>query len=267
MQTFTLVTGASRGIGFHIARVAAAGGADLILTARTEAALEELAAELRTAHGGRIEVIASDLGSPDGARQLVREISARGLQVGELVNNAGSGTMGGFVEQDPGGMEQMVQLNVTSLTLLSRLLLPGMLERGTGRIMNVASLAGFGPGPTMAVYHATKAFVLSLSTALARELCGTGVTVTCFCPGPTDDTGFDAVAGVEAGWLQRRTSLTAEQTARSAYRAMRAGRALAFPGSSVRVAAGISRMLPVGLSARLAHVSLRTSSPRNRPPA
>ena len=192
-RPLALVTGASAGIGREIARILAADH-DLVLTARREADLRQLAAELApaTAH-----VLPFDLADPHAPQALVDAINSRGLTVDVLVNNAGFGDLGPFAEADLGKTLRMIQLNVTALTELTGLLLPGMAARGRGRILNVGSAAGFQPGPFMAVYYATKAYVNSFSEALTSELTGTGVTVTCLAPGPTRSE-FAARSGMDA---------------------------------------------------------------------
>jgi len=179
-----LITGASSGIGLDLARLMAPGF-DLIITARNQAGLENIAQELEIAHGNHVHVIPADLAMPDAPQQVFAEIERRGLQVDILVNNAGFGSYGAFAESDHQTDLDMIQVNITALTSLAKLALPGMLARKRGRIMNVASTAGFQPGPLMAVYYATKAYVIMFSEAIANELKGSGVTVTCLCPGAT----------------------------------------------------------------------------------
>src|SRR4051794_33560977 len=187
-----LVTGASAGIGREIARVLAADH-DLILSARRADELERLAAELR-GKGATCRVVPGDLAEPDGARKLHAAAVEGGSVVDVLVNNAGFGDLGPFADADLGKMLRMVQVNVTALTELTGLFLAGMRTRGRGKILNVGSVAGFQPGPLMAVYYATKAYVNSFSEALSNELRGTGITVTCLAPGPTESE-FGAAAG------------------------------------------------------------------------
>src|SRR5437016_2780642 len=192
-----LVTGASSGIGLEIARILAADH-DVVLAARSAAALAQLAAEL----GGNARVVVVDLGDASGAARLAAEVP----HVDVLVNNAGVGDFGEFASASPEKLDHMIELNVGSLTRLCRAYLPRMLQRGSGRILNVASTAAFQPGPLMAVYYASKAYVLSFSEALAEETRGTGVTVTALCPGPTA-SGFQAGAAMEASKLVRGRKL------------------------------------------------------------
>ncbi|MEA2565364.1 MAG: uncharacterized protein QOD49_541, partial [Actinomycetota bacterium] len=186
-----LVTGASGGIGEELARILARHGYDLVLVARSADKLAALAERLELDHGIQVRAIAKDLARPDAAAEIHEWLAAEGLTVDVLVNNAGMGLLGKFAEIGIEGDVEMLRLNVEAPTLLTRLLLPSMLERGSGRILNLASTAGFQPGPLMAVYYATKAYVLSFSEALANEVAGTGVTVTALCPGPTE-TGFSS---------------------------------------------------------------------------
>src|SRR5438132_10676046 len=190
-----LITGASSGIGFDLAKLMAPNF-DLIITARNQGDLESIARELEAAHGNQVHVIPGNLAKADAPQQLFSEIERRSLQVDVLVNNAGFGSYGAFAESDHQTELDMIQVNITALTSVTRLALPGMLGRKRGRIMNVASTAGFQPGPLMAVYYATKSYVISFSEALANELKDKGVTVTCLCPGATD-TGFQGRAGTE----------------------------------------------------------------------
>lgn len=189
-----LVTGASGGIGEAMARQLARDGAHLLLTARSEDRLESLAAEFRS-EGARADVLAHDLAQPGAAESLYERITEAGHTVDVLINNAGFGKLGAFAETDAATYEQMITLNVTNLVALTRLVLPGMLHRGTGGVLNVASTAAYQPVPYFAVYGATKAFVRSFSHALSAELDGTGVHVTCLSPGPTT-TGFAERADV-----------------------------------------------------------------------
>jgi hypothetical protein len=234
-MTTALVTGASSGIGRDLARLLAADGYDVVLVARRADALEALAAEL-----GGARVLAADLADPAAPAKLAAEVP----DVDVLVNNAGVGDYGPFAEADLAKTLGMLQLNVAALTELTRRYLPGMLERGNGRVLNVASTAAFQPGPLMAVYYATKAYVLSFSEAVAEEVRGRGVTVTALCPGPTA-SGFQAGAGMEESRLVKGRRLpTSEQVARAGYRAMRRGRVVAVVGVGNRFLAASVRLSP-----------------------
>ncbi|HEY2114948.1 MAG TPA: SDR family oxidoreductase, partial [Candidatus Angelobacter sp.] len=202
---------------------------DLIITARNQGDLESIARELEADHGNHVHVIPADLAKPDAPQQLFSEIERRGLQVEILVNNAGFGAYGTFAENDRQTDLDMIQVNITALTLLAKLALPGMLVRKRGRIMNVASTAGFQPGPLMAVYYATKAYVIMFSEAIANELKGSGVTVTCLCPGATA-TKFAGRAKMEESRLFKMGAMRSEDVARSGYKGMMAGKGMVIPG-------------------------------------
>ena len=218
-----LITGASAGIGRELVRLLAADH-DLILTARREAELHALAAELPT----KCLVLFADLADPAGPKQLLAEIAASGWTIDTFANNAGFGDIGPFAESDK--FLRMIQVNVAAFTELLAGVLPGMKVRGHGRILNVGSVAGFQPGPLMAVYYATKAYVNSLSQALASELAGTGITVTCLCPGPTD-TEFASVAGFEGkNNFSVGMRMTSAEVAAAGLRAMNRGKPLTIPG-------------------------------------
>jgi short-subunit dehydrogenase len=241
-RPLALVTGASAGIGKEIARVLAADH-DLVLSARRADELNALAAEL-TAAGAACRVVVADLADPAGPRALFAAVESAGRPVEVLVNNAGFGDLGFFAAADPAKLLRMIQVNVTALTELTHLFLQGMKGRGRGRILNVGSVAGFQPGPIMAVYYGTKAYVNSLSQALANELSGTGVTVTALCPGPTH-TEFSAVAGMrESKVFSVGGRLTARQVAEAGVAAMRRGKVVVVPGLKNRLLIAFQRLVP-----------------------
>ncbi len=247
-----LVTGASGGIGAELARVLAEHGHDLVLVARSQGKQQALAAELAARHGVRAEALALDLADPAAPQRLDATLRERALDIHVLVNNAGVGLHGAFAENEPHAQLRLLQLNVVSLTHLTRLLLPPMLARRSGRILNVASTAAFVPGPFMSVYYASKAYVLSLSVALGNELAGTGVTVTTLCPGPTH-TQFGAAAGVTKTRLFRAGGvMNPDEVARAGYAGMQAGKAIVVPGLRNRLIAGSSGLAPRSLTARIA---------------
>jgi len=246
-----LVTGASGGIGLELARELAARGHDLWLTARSAGKLADAAAALKEAHRVQVEVVAGDLADPRGAARLAEALAARGVVPQVLVNNAGVGGHGRFDEQEVGALLGLLQLNVTSLAELTRRLLPGMVSRGSGRVLNVASTAGYVPGPFMAAYYASKAFVLSLSVALNEELRGTGVTVTALCPGATR-TGFDAAAGMAKARLFRSGVMEAGPVARAGIEGMLAGKEVVVPGLRNKLLAGSAGLGPRWLTAKVA---------------
>jgi len=239
-----LITGASGGIGLELARLCAKGGHDLILVARSQDKLEEVAKYLSGMYRIRAEVIIADLARPEAPAAIVAEVERRGMTIDVLVNNAGVGLWGLFGRQETEQILGMVQLNVTSLTHLTRLLLPGMVHRRKGRILNVGSSAGFLPGPLMAVYYASKAYVLHFSEALANELMGTGVTVTALCPGPVP-TGFQEAAGMGyTNLLATPGALEAAQVARIGYRAMLRGKRVVVPGLVMKLMVQSLRISP-----------------------
>jgi len=247
-----LVTGASGGIGRELAREFAAGGYDLVLVARSGGKLEELAAELRERHGVAARVLAKDLAKPGTPDEIFQDLAGAGIEVDVLVNNAGFATFGPFAETDLVAEIEEIQLNVAALTHLTKRFLPAMLARRRGGVLNLASTAAFQPGPLMAVYYATKAYVLSFSEALAEELRGTGVTVTALCPGPTT-TGFQARAdmagsGLFSGPLK---VMDAAAVARAGYEGFRAGKRLVIPGLINKIGVQSVRVSPRSLVTRL----------------
>lgn len=245
-----LITGASAGLGLELARLAARDGCDLVLVARRRERLEALGTELRAAHGVGVTVLDGDLARPAAAQTIAERVEAAGLAIDVLINNAGFGTLGPFAESDRARQLEMIDVNVRALVELTHRFLPGMLARRKGRILNLASVAGFAPGPYMATYYASKAFVLSFTEGLATELRGTGVTATASCPGPTA-TEFGDVAGGSRTKLFRHLA-GAEKVARHAYRAMLAGDVVAIPGVMNELLAQSARMGPRALVRRIA---------------
>jgi len=245
-----LVTGASSGIGLEIARILAKDY-DLTLAARSADKLDALAAEI-----GGASVFAVDLSDPEGPHQLVAELPA----VDVLVNNAGFADWSAFADASETKLDEMIELNIGALTRLTRAYLPGMLERRNGRVMNLASTAAFQPGPLMAVYYATKAYVLSLSEALAEETRGTGVTVTALCPGPTA-SGFQARAEMEDSRLVKGRKLpTAAEVAAYGVKAMNRGDVVAVPGFMNKAMATSVRFSPRPVIRRVVHRMQDTKS-------
>lgn len=238
-----LVTGASSGIGRELARLFARDGHGVVLVARRRERLDELARELESKHGVKAWPIACDLAAAGEVERLLSDLGSLGLGVDYLVNNAGVGTTGAFAESDPLAEAGMAELNVVAVVRLTRALLTGMLARGQGRVLNIGSTAGFQPGPYMATYYASKAFVNHFSEALAYELRGSGVTVTLYCPGPTH-TEFGQVSGVLESRLFQLQVASAESVARGAYGALTAGRVLAVHGFLNRVVVVLVRLSP-----------------------
>ena len=238
-----LITGASGGIGYELAKLFARDHYNLILVARTADKLAQVANELQ-AHGVTVKTIALDLAQPPAAKFLFDQLQREGISIDILINNAGFGAYGEFADMPEEQILGQINLNITALTELTRLFLPPMISRRSGRVMNVASTAGFQPGPLLAVYYATKAYVISFSEAIANELRHSGVTVTCFCPGATH-TGFAKRAGTEKSRLfQRLGGMSAEKVALDGYRAVMEGRTLAISGLHNRAIAQFTRFAP-----------------------
>jgi short-subunit dehydrogenase len=239
-----LVTGASSGIGWELAKCFAADGSRLVLTARNTEALQSLADELRRPDKVEAFVLTADLSLPETPERLFRELQGRGIVVDVLVNNAGFGAWGKFARLPLQRQLEMLQVNITALTQLTGLFLPGMVQRQRGGILNVASVAGFLPGPGMAVYYATKACVLSFTEALAGELAGTNVTVTALCPGPTI-TNFGKVAHIDKEERKiRMARMSAVAVAVYGHRAFRKKRVVAVPGLQNRLLVFLTRLSP-----------------------
>lgn len=229
MADTALITGASGGLGGEFAELFAADGYDLVLTARSVDKLETLKKDIEAKHRVRVTVLPADLSRIGAPASLVEELARHGLTVDILVNNAGFGAYGFFHQTDYKEERDLLQVNVAALTELTKLLVPAMVKQGRGRILNVASVAAFPPGPLMAVYYASKAYVLSLSVALANELAVTGVTVTCLCPGPTK-TGFATGAHMGKSKLFRGRLLDPRRVARDGYRGCMRGTQIVIPG-------------------------------------
>jgi short-subunit dehydrogenase len=239
-----LVTGASSGIGRELAKCFAAEGCRMVLLARNTQALQSLAAELRPHCAVEPLVLSADLAEAGTPARVFAELQAAGVVVDVLVNNAGFGAHGPFADLPLDRQLEMVRVNVTALTHFTGLFLPGMIQRRRGGVLNVASTAAFQPGPGMAVYYATKSFVLSFSEALSEELAGTGVTVTTLCPGPTAHTNFGAAAGFKGPDILTRGALTAVAVARCGHDGFRRGRCVIVPGLKNRALAFAVRLLP-----------------------
>jgi len=238
-----LVTGASGGIGKAIAEQFARNGADLIIAARSSATLDSLSAEWSKKYGVKVTAIASDLSRSGAADALADAVQSSGVAVDYLVNNAGYGVFGLFKDSRLDDELAMMTVNMTSLTVLTKRFLPQILER-KGKIMNVASTAAFQPGPYMAVYYATKSYVLSFSEALAAELAGTGVTVTALCPGPTR-SGFQEKAAMhDSGLVKNRILAAADQVGEAGFRAMMAGKRVFVPGLINKLLVQTVRLTP-----------------------
>jgi short-subunit dehydrogenase len=242
----TLITGASAGLGVEFARQLAGRGQRLVLVARRKDRLDALAAEL-----GNARAVAVDLAEAGSTAALMADLGAAGEHVATLINTAGFGLRGRFAELDAARQREMIDLNVTSLTELCRAVAPGMIERRAGAILNVASTAAFQPGPNMAVYFATKAFVLSFTEALLEELKPHGIRVTALCPGPTK-TEFGAVAGFGDKSSFDRLATDAASVVRAGLKALDRNRAVIVPGLINKVGASSTRFVPRPLVRKIA---------------
>jgi short-subunit dehydrogenase len=239
-----LVTGASGGIGLELSRLLAADGYDLVLVARDLGKLQEIASGLEREHGIHVAVRASDLSEAGAANALWRDLTSAHVVVDVLVNNAGVGIYGEVWQQESEALQRMLVLNMESLTLLTRYALPGMIERRSGRILNVASIVAYQPGgPRMAAYYASKAYVLSFTKGLAVELRGTGVTVTALCPGLTR-TGFMQRAGATSSVLEQTSGSQPDTVAKEGYNGLMRGRTVVIPGLSAKLLALAGEMPP-----------------------
>ena len=238
-----LITGASSGIGFQLAKVFAQHGHPVVLLARSTDKLEKLARELIATFDVRAEIVAVDLTKPDAPTQIAEELRKRDIIVDVLVNNAGFGLRGPFAELDLRQQLDMIQVNITAVTHLTRLFLPGMIQRNVGGVLNVASTAAFVAGPHMATYYASKAFVLSLTEALHDEVAGTNLRVTCLCPGPTD-TGFAVAARMEGANLFKRGAQSADSVVQLGYAGFQENRTIVIPGIKNKLGAFAAKFAP-----------------------
>jgi len=257
-RPIALVTGASSGIGADLARELARNGHDLVLVARRTEPMRALADELKGS-GANSTVIAADLSKPGAANALATELQSRGLVIDALINNAGLGAGGPFHESDAVRVSEMLEVNVVALTELTRALVPGMVQRARGRVMFVASTAAFQPGPSMALYCASKAFVLSLGEAIAYELRGTGVTLTVLCPGATH-TEFTDVAKTGTSRLfdsPLASVMASAEVARQGYKAMAAGKRVHICGLINKAVAASGRLSPRAISLPVTHAILK----------
>jgi len=239
------------GIGLDLARQFAMHGHDLVLVARHRDTLQAVAEELKTQHGVSATVMVADLSDPDAPAALFDQVRSANIQIDFLINNAGFGLGGEFSETDGKRELDMIQVNIAALTHLTKLFLPGMLERRAGGIMQVASTAAFQPGPLMAVYYATKAYVLSFSQALSEELRGTRVTVTALCPGPTATNFADTAQMANSRLFVHAGVASASDVARYGYAAMMRGKRIAIPSVRDRVMVQLVRLTPRAMVTRI----------------
>lgn len=246
-----LITGASNGIGLELAKVHASKGGDLVLVARNKSKLEELKTELENQYKIKVYIIDKDLSANNSAQEVYDETTKQNIQIDYLVNNAGFGDFGMFVETDWDKELRMINLNMTTLTQFTKLYLQDMVKRKSGKIMNVASTAAFQSGPTMAVYYATKAYVLSFSEAVDNEVRDKGITVTTLCPGATE-SGFQAAAAMEESNLVKGKKLpTSKEVAEYGYAAMLKGKTVAIHGLMNWIMANSVRFTPRAIVVKL----------------
>ncbi len=244
MKNTALITGASGGIGLELAKIHASKGDDLVLVARNQSKLEALKLDLEKRYPVNVLVIAKDLSVPNAAQEVYDETIKRDVQVDYLINNAGFGAFGMFYDTDWEKEHRMIELNITALTQFTKLYLKDMVKRNSGKIMNVASTAAFQPGPTMAIYYATKSYVLHFSEAIANELKDKNISITTLCPGATA-TGFQSVAEMEESKLVKGKKLPSSKTvAQYGYKAMMKGKTVAIHGFMNRVLANSVRFMP-----------------------
>jgi len=238
-----LVTGASSGIGMELAKCFAADGSNLVLVARNGEALAQLSGELEAAHGIQTRVLPADLALPETPKRIFRELSDLNISIDVLVNNAGFGLQGEFLKLPLPRQLEIIHVNITALTELTGLFLPGMIERRRGGILNVGSVAGFLPGPNLAVYYASKAFVLSFTEALAAETSGTGLKMSVLCPGPTESNFGNVARGGKPRQIER-SKMSAQAVARIGHRQFRAGKLIVVPGFANRLLVFLPRITP-----------------------
>jgi len=238
-----LITGASSGIGMGLAKLFAADGSDLVLVARREDRLNELAEELKSKHGVEVHVFPKDLSKKTAPKEIFTHLYKEKIQIDVLVNNAGFGSKGTFAELDTDLQMDMVQVNTAALTHLTSLFSPGIIERGHGGVLNVGSLAGFQPGPNLAVYFATKAYVLSFTEALAEEISNPNIKVSCFAPGPVK-TEFGEKSDLEDSLLFKLSLMDLEPAVKAGYEGFRKGTTIVIPGLKQQIIPFLNRFTP-----------------------
>ncbi len=241
MKKLALITGATKGIGYELAKIFARNGHDCVLIGRSEKRLLVIQQELESEYGCSVYTLSMDLSHGNAAYDIVSFLEREKILVDILVNNAGLGDQEFFEKNDEGRLKEMMAVNIVSLTLLTRLILPGMIQKGRGRILMVASIAGFFPGPTMAAYFASKAYVLSLSESLANEVMGRGITVTALCPGSTRTAFFKNLE------LNRTKYMDPCYVAERGYRALMKGRRIEIPGIKNKLLVFLGSLIPRSL--------------------
>jgi short-subunit dehydrogenase len=250
-----LITGATSGIGKDIAKCFAINGYTIIIVGRDQTKLHKTAEEFRKQYGADVTTILADLAQPGAAEKVFEAVKGKNINV--LVNNAGFALSGEFAEQPTEDILELLRINIESITNLTRLILPDMLDRRNGRILNIASTAAFQPGPNMAVFHATKSYVLSFSEAIRYELKGTGVTISTLCPGPTD-TNFHKRAQVTSSRLFKMGMMRSDDVARIAYNGLMDGDPLIIPGFKNRLSVILAKFAPRGIALKTMYKLNRT---------
>jgi len=251
MAKTALITGASEGIGYELVKLFAKDGYDCVLVARNKQKMDQLAAEVEKNFGITTRVIAKDLSLPESAQEIFDELNAAGVPVDVLINNAGLGLCGDFAKSDMNMNMHLIQVNLLTLTKLTWLFLPGMLKRKSGKIMNVGSIASFAPSPNFALYNASKAYVLFFSEALREELKGTGVSVTCLCPGATA-TQWQARAGAVGIRLNKVRIVDAKIVAETGYKGLMKGKRVVVPGLDNKITVLSSQLAPRAMILKVA---------------
>jgi uncharacterized protein len=251
MARTALITGASEGIGYELVKLFAKDGYDCVLAARNKKKMDQLAAEVEKSFGIKTRVIAKDLSLPKSAQEIFDELNAAGVPIDVLINNAGLGLCGDFAKSDMDMNMHLLQVNMLSLTKLTWLFLPGMIKRKYGKIMNVGSIASYAPSPNFALYNASKAYVLFFSEALREELKGTGVTVTCLCPGATD-TQWQERAGAKEIRLNKVRIVGPQPVAQAGYKGMMKGKRVVVPGLDNKFTVLSAKLAPRALTLKVA---------------
>ena len=259
-----LITGSSSGIGLALAREFAQHGHPLVLTAPVASELRDIAADIGRSYGVNVRTIAKDLETPTAADEIFAELAADRVPIEILVNNAGLGQRGKFWETPLDRDIAILRVNIEAVVRLTKAFLPIMIKRGHGRILNTASIAGFEPGPLLAVYHASKAFVLSFSEALAEELEDTPISVTALCPGPVDTDFFPKAGMIDTQVFQRGNVEAPQEVARAAYTALMSGERVIVPGGMNKVMAFSRRLMPESAQAKMNEKMYQETDPAER---
>lgn len=247
----TLITGASNGIGLELAKIHASKSDNLVLVARNKTKLNEIKIELETQYKILVHTIAKDLSQPNAAQEVYDELKQKNTVVNYLINNAGFGDYGFFYETNWDKELQMINLNISALTHFTKLFLQDMVKRKSGKIMNVASTAAFQSGPTMAVYYASKAYVLNFSEAIDNEVRDKGITVTTLCPGPTETGFLEAAALQDSKLFKGKKIASAKEVAEYGYKAMMQGKTIAIHGLMNRIMANAVRFIPRSMAVKV----------------